>query len=103
MAKVLLYDKQIEDSIFISGILDKSAKNITYSENDEIKKTTVKSLLKEFVNKKIDLIIFTEYEKDKMLNIDQYRDSTIFGSLNDDENIILGVLDGESKILKGII
>ncbi len=43
MAKVLLYNKSVADSIFINGILDKNARSITYSENDEIKKTSVQN------------------------------------------------------------
>ena len=57
MANVLLYDKSVEKSIVVRGILDQTAQNITYSENDELKKVSVQSLLKEFAQKKIDFII----------------------------------------------
>lgn len=103
MAKTLLYDKSIEDSLVISGILDKAAQNITYSENDELKTVTVQSLLKGFAQKKIDFIIYIEYEKEQFLNIDQYKNSTIIGTLDGEENTIHGVLDESVKIIKGIL
>ncbi len=103
MAKVLLYNKSVADSIFINGILDKNARSITYSENDEIKKTSVQSLLREFASKKVDFIIFIEYEKEQMINIDQYKNSEIIGTMDETETMICGVLDENVKIIKGIL
>lgn len=101
MAKVLLYDKEVADSIFVSGILDKNTKTISYSENDAIKRANVLGLLKEFANKKVDFIIFTETEKEWMLNLEEYKNLKIIGTLDKDENMLLGVLDGAVSILKG--
>lgn len=100
MAKSLLYDKSVENSIFVNGILDKKAKNIVYSENDEIKQASIQSLLKGFASKKIDFIVFVEHEREWLLNIDQYKEAKIIGTLDIEENILLGVLDDSVKILK---
>lgn len=103
MANVLLYDKSVENSIVVRGILDQTAQNITYSENDELKKVSVQSLLKEFAQKKIDFIIYIEYEKEHFLSIDQYKNATIIGTLDNEETIICGVLDNSVKIIHGTL
>lgn len=60
MAKVLRYSKQTTERISIKGILNETATEITYSENDEALTVTVQDLLDKFAGDRINLIILTE-------------------------------------------